>query len=228
MSKKRARKSSDQPQRAEPRPPPRLYLITPRLASAEAFAPSLEAALEAADCACVLLRPASGAADAIGELLAVVRPIVERHDTALLIESDPATAKAAQVDGCHMGPGGASLPDALSLLKPDGIVGVGGIRKRHDAMTAGETDVDYLMFGEPAADGWTPPVDETLEWVGWWAEIFTVPCVAFAASLEAVGPLAAAGADFVALGDALWNDPRGPAQAARAAMEAMRAAVGLA
>ena len=84
------------------------------------------------------------------------------------------------------------------------------------------------MFGEPTADGWTPPVEETLEWVGWWAEIFTVPCVAFAPSLTDVGPLAAAGADFVALGDALWNDPRDPGQAAREAMDAARAAVDIA
>ena len=46
-----------------------------------------------------------------------------------------------------------------------------------------------------------------LERVGWWAEVFEIPCVALAASLDEVGALAAAGADFVAVGDFIWTDP---------------------
>jgi thiamine-phosphate pyrophosphorylase len=42
--------------------------------------------------------------------------------------------------------------------------------------------------------------------VAWWAELFEVPCVGFAASLEEVEALAAAGADFVAL-DCASADP---------------------
>jgi thiamine-phosphate pyrophosphorylase len=61
------------------------------------------------------------------------------------------------------------------------------------------------MFGEPRRDGWTPPLDETVERVAWWAEIFETPCVAYAARLDDVATLAAAGADFVALGDAVWS-----------------------
>jgi thiamine-phosphate pyrophosphorylase len=72
-------------------------------------------------------------------------------------------------------------------------------------MSAGEAGADYVMFGEPRPDGWTPPLAETLDRVGWWAEIFETPCVAFAATLDAVAPLAAVGADFVALGDAVWS-----------------------
>ena len=36
-----------------------------------------------------------------------------------------------------------------------------------------------------------------------------MPCVGFAASLLEIAPLSAAGADFVAIGDAVWDDPRG-------------------
>jgi thiamine-phosphate pyrophosphorylase len=44
-----------------------------------------------------------------------------------------------------------------------------------------------------------------LERVGWWAEIFNVPCVAFAASLDEVPALVKTGADFIALDQAAWS-----------------------
>jgi thiamine-phosphate pyrophosphorylase len=89
-------------------------------------------------------------------------------------------------------------------------------------MSAGELDIDYLLFGEPAKDGWVAPLPERLERVEWWSGIFNVPCVAYAASLDEIAPLATAGADFVALGDAVWRDARGPASAMRDAAAALR------
>ena len=52
----------------------------------------------------------------------------------------------------------------------------------------------------------------------WWAEVFEIPCVGFAASLDEVEPLAAAGAEFVAVGDCVFADARGVAAAVRDAM----------
>jgi thiamine-phosphate pyrophosphorylase len=37
--------------------------------------------------------------------------------------------------------------------------------------------------------------------------VFESPCVAYAASLDEIALLVAAGADFIALGDFLWRDP---------------------
>ena len=53
-----------------------------------------------------------------------------------------------------------------------------------------------------------PSLDAILERVAWWAEVFEAPCVAFAAGIEEVAPLVRAGADFIALGDWIWRDPR--------------------
>ena len=72
------------------------------------------------------------------------------------------------------------------------------------------------MFGEPRRDGFTPPLAETIERTAWWAEIFQTPCVAFAGALDAVAPLRAAGADFVALGAAIWRAPSAAAAVAQA------------
>ena len=47
----------------------------------------------------------------------------------------------------------------------------------------------------------------------WWAELFEPPCVGFAASREEASEFAAAGADFVLVGDFIWADPRGAAAA---------------
>ncbi len=52
---------------------PRLYLITPPLAEAAAFAPLLEAALAAGDIACVLLRLQPLAASEMKKIVAALR-----------------------------------------------------------------------------------------------------------------------------------------------------------
>ena len=76
-------------------------------------------------------------------------------------------------------------------------------------MLAGESGADYVMFGEPDATAAGPGFDAVLERVAWWAETLTIPCVAYAASLDEVEALARAGADFVAIGETVWRDARG-------------------
>ena len=86
-------------------------------------------------------------------------------------------------------------------------------------MTAGEMGADYVMFGEPHEGAQTVGLASLVsltERVVWWAEIFETPCVAYAEALEAAQALAEAGADFVALGDAVWNGSS-PAAAVREA-----------
>jgi thiamine-phosphate pyrophosphorylase len=65
------------------------------------------------------------------------------------------------------------------------------------------------MMGHITVELRRPPFDAIVERIEWWSELFTVPCVGFAASLAEITPLSAAGADFVAIGDAVWDDPRG-------------------
>jgi len=70
-----------------------------------------------------------------------------------------------------------------------------------------------VMFGELAAGQRRPSFEAIIERIEWWAELFTIPCVGFAANPQEIGPLVAAGADFVAVGDGIWDDPRGAAAA---------------
>jgi thiamine-phosphate pyrophosphorylase len=184
----------------------RLYLVTPPLAVADlaAFAPRFAAALAAGDVASALIRVAP---EAQGDAKRIAERLIDAatpYETAILIEGEPRLAARVGADGAHVDGIADPLADALASLHPERIVGAGGLRTRDDAMTAGEAGADYVMFGEPRRDGWTPPLDETVERVDWWAGIFVTPCVAYAAQLDDVARLAAAGADFVALGDALW------------------------
>lgn len=195
---------------------PNLYLMTPPIARADEFAPALSAALAAADVACVHLRLAAmGEAESV-RVASRLAPIAQERGAAALF-SDPRIAGRAGADGVHVYGQGealrAALDESIESMKPQRIVGAGGLRTRHDAMSAGERDIDYVAFGDPAPDGWTPDVDFIVERVGWWSAIFNVPCVGFAPALADVERIAQAGADFVALGDAVWSDPRGPAVA---------------
>jgi thiamine-phosphate pyrophosphorylase len=118
----------------------------------------------------------------------------------------------AGADGAHLS-GAAKFAAALALLKPDRIAGAGGLRSRHDAMLAGEAGADYVMFGEPDRHGRRAGFEEIQERLIWWAELFEIPCVAYAASKEEVAPLSRTGADFIALGDWIWSAPEGVAKA---------------
>jgi thiamine-phosphate pyrophosphorylase len=193
----------------------RLYLLTPALGDADidAFLPRFAAALAAGDVASALARLKPGA-----DPKRVAAPLIEiaaAHDAALVVEGDARLAARLGADGAHVA--GADVAEAARSLKPQRIVGAGGLKLRDDAMAAGEAGADYVMFGEPGA-GLSP--EALRERVRWWAEIFETPCVAYAASLEDVADLAAAGADFIALGDAVWS-AESPAEAVRAAMRAI-------
>jgi thiamine-phosphate pyrophosphorylase len=207
-----------------PPDPARLFLVTPRLREGDDIAPALAAALEAGDVACVLVRHAGRDERGAKALLRGLVPLVQDRGAAFLVEDDVRLAGHLKADGVHMAAPGEALEDALGRLKPDGIVGCGGLALRDDAMAVGELDVDYLLFGEQRSDGSWPEPDWTRERVGWWAEIFNVPCIGFAQALGEVVPLVRAGAEFVALGEVVFGDPRGAGAAVRDAMAAIEKA----
>jgi thiamine-phosphate pyrophosphorylase len=207
---------------AEPRRPARrLYLVTPQ--EPAGLADRLVQALGAADVAAVLLRlPVTDERAQINHAKALA-PAVQDTGAALLLDGHPDLAARAGADGAHLD-GINALGAALPTLKPARIAGCGGLATRHDAMLAAEAGADYVMFGEPDVSGRRPSFDAIAERVAWWAQVFEVPCVGFAASLEEVEPLAAAGADFVAVGDCVFDDARGGSAAVADAARRLAAA----
>ena len=197
---------ASRPKHAEPRPQPRLYLVTPAIEGADAFAGVLEAALSAGDVAAVLVRLAPGDERSLINRIKELGPVAQRHDAALILDGHADLVARSGADGAHL-TGADAFAEALPALKPDRIAGCGGLDTRHDAMLAAEQGADYVMFGEPDAHGHRSAFGLIEERVAWWAEVFEAPCVGYAGGLEDVAPLVAAGADFIALGDWLWRDP---------------------
>jgi len=207
--------------KAGPRPAARLYLVTPPVKDAAAFSAPLAAALAAGDVAAVLLRLGEGDERKLIDCIKALAPVVQGKDAALILDGHTDLVARGGADGAHL-TGMETFGAALERLKPERIAGAGGLTTRHDAMLAAETGADYVMFGEPDASGNRPAFDAIRERVAWWAEVFEMPCVGFAASLEEVSALAAAGADFVALGDWLWREPQQIAARVAAAIERLR------
>ncbi|HEX8164865.1 MAG TPA: thiamine phosphate synthase [Beijerinckiaceae bacterium] len=208
-------------------PTARLYLVTPPLAEPQSFAPRLAEACRAGEIAAVLLRLEAADERTLVNRMKALAPVAQEQGAAVLVAAPgdidlAAVATRGGADGVHVGLDSALVRSLRERLK-DRIVGAGGIRSKDEAMTAGEAGADYLLFGEPRPDGSVPPLDTVAERAAWWAEIFETPCVAFAPSLGAVSRLAATGAEFVALGDAVWGHAEGPAAAVRAALAVLPA-----
>jgi len=91
-------------------------------------------------------------------------------------------------------------------------------------MSAGELGADYVLFGEPDASGQLPSVEAICERLQWWDELLEPPCVGFAGAYDEVFEFAAAGADFVLVGDFIWADPHGAAAALKEAGRTVRQA----
>jgi thiamine-phosphate pyrophosphorylase len=196
---------------------PRLVLVTPVIDDAAAFAPLLAAACKAADVAAVILRLAPADEDELVNRIRVLAPEPHRVEAALLLDGRANLVESTDADGVLVA-GAEAVVTARSALKGDRIVGAGRLESRHDAMTAGDNGADFVLFGEPDEHGKRPAAPALIERVTWWAELFVLPCVAYAARIEEIEPFVGAGADFIGLGsEVVWDSADGPAAALAAA-----------
>ncbi|HEX3973753.1 MAG TPA: thiamine phosphate synthase, partial [Stellaceae bacterium] len=101
----------------------RLYLITPPAFAPAAFAPLIEAALDAGDVACVQLRLKDVDDDTIRRAADVLRPITQSRDVAFIMNDRPDLALQTGSDGVHVGQEDASYETARKILGLERIVG---------------------------------------------------------------------------------------------------------
>ena len=202
-----------------PRPPCRLYLITPPVIDdLAAFAQQLDAALAAGDIAAlqIRLKPADDAA--ILSTVETLAPIARARGVAVLLNDRPDLARRSGCDGVHIGQSDASYAEARRTLGPDAMIGVTCHDSRDLAMDAAEAGADYVAFGAffpTTTKETTHRPDPDILTI--WQETVEVPCVAIGGiTPDNAGDLARAGADFVAVSGAVWNHPEGPAAAVRA------------
>jgi len=196
----------------------RLYLVTPPALEPAAFAPKLVEALDAGDVACVQLRLKDCSEDDIRRACDVLRPIAQDREVAFILNDHPTLAREMGCDGVHVGQTDTPYEQARRIVGKDAIVGVTCHDSRHLAMEAGEAGADYVAFGAFFPTTTKPsdyrPEPELLQW---WSELMEVPCVAIGGITPAnCAPLVKAGADFLAVVNAVWACPEGPGAAVKA------------
>lgn len=175
----------------------------------------LARALDAGAVACVLLRSAGASEDALRAAVEALRPVAHARDVAFLVEDRIALARETGCDGVHLISGGPAVGPARQALGVEAIVGVQCGASRHAAMLAAEAGADYVAFDGGAGERWWEAAADP-ELIAWWQDIMTTPCVAVAGDDPRTAErLAAAGADFVAVGAAVWAHPAGPDAAVR-------------
>lgn len=186
-----------------------LYLISPPVLAPD-FARALEAALGACSPAAFRLRgPQEADAPALQAICA--------GHTAFLVEDDVGLALALGADGVHLSDP-ARTRDARARLGSDRILGASCGTSRHAAILAGEDGADYIAIGELGC-ALQPSL---LEMIAWWSELFVLPCLAEGAfDATSCAPIGGAGADFIAVSEAVWDHPDGAAAGAGRIQEAI-------
>lgn len=208
----------------EPSDSPRLVLVTPRQLEVASFATRLAEALAGGDVAAVLIATGDqeGEAEAVAAELV---PTIQQSGAAALVADHTRVAGRVKADGVQIGTGLGDLRAAAESLRPKRIVGAGSLYSRHAAMEAGETGVDYVFFGRIHGDTHDAPHPKALDLAEWWCGLMEIPAVVMAGrSLSQISEAAATRAEFVALNQAVWAHPEGPADAVRLATAALAAA----
>ncbi|UWF66171.1 MULTISPECIES: thiamine phosphate synthase [unclassified Brucella] len=191
----------------------RIVLVAPPIADGAALAKLLTAALSGGDVASVILDTGDLDEATFQAVAEKTVPVIQEKGVAALILNDTRIAGRVGADGIHIEGKPADLAEAIEKHTPKMIVGTGNLRDRHGAMEVGELQPDYLFFGKIGADNKPDAHPRNLSLAGWWAEMVEIPCIAQAGSaLESIVRAAETGADFVALGRAVF-DAQDPAEA---------------
>jgi thiamine-phosphate pyrophosphorylase len=204
----------------------RLYLITPpRIEDLAGFGHLLVQALDAGDVAALQVRLKDAPDDIIAAAIDVITPIALARGVAVILNDRPDLAARLGCDGVHVGQSDMPYAQARKLMGPDRMVGVTCHDSRHLAMEAAEAGADYVAFGAfyPTTTKDAPTRAEP-EILSIWQEFMETPCVAIGGiTAQNAQPLAAAGADFIAVSAGVWSDPKGPAHAVMALNAAIEA-----
>jgi thiamine-phosphate pyrophosphorylase len=188
----------------------KLYLISPQDVGGS-FPDRLKAALEPGLAAAFQLRVKDVDEHELARLAEPLQRICADADVAFIVNDNVALAKRLGADGVHLGQSDGDIREARQALGPSAQIGKTCHNSRHLAMEAGEAGADYVAFGafyptttKPSDYRPEPPI------LTWWSTLFEIPCVAIGGiTADNAKPLVDAGADFLAVCQAVWgkDDP---------------------
>jgi thiamine-phosphate pyrophosphorylase len=184
-----------------------IYLISPTDVTGT-FADRLARALDAAPVAAFQFRVKDIDEHRAAALAEPLQRICADRDVAFIVNDSISLAKRSGADGVHLGQSDGDVADARARLGRDAQIGVTCHASRHLAMEAGEAGADYVAFG-----AFFPTKTKVVEHraepeiLTWWQSLFELPCVAIGGiDPENAGPLVKAGADFLAVSGAVWQN----------------------
>jgi len=201
------------PERTEPA---KLYLISPQGVGGT-FPDRLKAALDPGIATAFQLRVKDVGEHELARLAEPLQRICADAGVTFIVNDSMSLAKRLGADGVHLGQSDGDVREARALLGPAAQIGRTCHDSRHLAMQAGEDGADYVAFG-----AFYPTTTKPSHYrphasiLSWWASVFEIPCVAIGGiTPDNAKPLVDAGADFLAVCQAVWgkDDPAAAVQA---------------
>ena len=191
------------PKRTEPC---RLYLISPQEVGGS-FPDRLKSVAGDEAVAAFQLRVKDVTEHELARLAEPLQRICADAGVAFIVNDSMQLAKRLGADGVHLGQQDGDIREARVLLGPQAQIGVTCHDSRHLAMAAGEAGADYVAFGAFYPTTTKPsPYQPDPAILSWWSSVFEVPCVAIGGINPAnAKPLIDAGADFLAVCQAVWS-----------------------
>jgi thiamine-phosphate pyrophosphorylase len=148
-----------------------------------------------------------------------LRAVCRRHDVLLIINDDIELAAAVDADGIHLGRDDPAPAAARERLGTDALIGVSCYNQLENAQHARELGADYVAFGRffpSASKPGAVPADIRLLHQA--RATLHLPIVAIGGiTPQNGGPLVTAGADMLAVIDALFGSKLGSADIRAAA-----------
>ena len=183
-----------------------LYLISPQEVG-DTFPDRLKRALDGGPVAAFQFRVKDRSEHELARLADPLQRICADAEVAFIVNDSMALAKLLGADGVHLGQQDGDVREARALLGPSAQIGVTCHDSRHLAMEAAEAGADYVAFG-----AFYPTTTKPSEYrpdpsiLTWWSKLFEVPCVAIGGiTPDNARPLVDAGADFLAVCQAIWG-----------------------
>lgn len=183
----------------------RLVLVAPDVADAGQLAGLIADTLRGGDVASVIVAQHGLDERGFQRRCEAVIPVVQSAGAAALVHGDSRVAGRVRADGLHIEAGPEAMVEAIARHAPGMIVGGGNARDRHNALSIGDTQPDYVIFGSVAGDIKPEPHPKNMALAQWWADLIEIPCLLMGGTSPAfVEEMAATGAEFLALGEAVF------------------------
>ena len=194
-----------------------LYLISPESFHLEEFSGQLKQAFLGGKIYVFQLRMKNTSDEVIIAACKTLLPICHAHGTQFILNDKIDLVNKSGADGVHLGIEDTNPQIAREKLGANKIIGVSCYADGDRAIDAAGQGADYVAFGAfYDTQTKTPRGRPGPEILTWWTENSGVPCVAIGGiKYHNCAPLVSAGADFIAVVTAVWDDPDGPEAAVK-------------